>query len=160
MKKIFFLIGVFLFCCLIGKQGYSGEYVVVYDLYYQLTLYPESADNVIQENRKLFDERFWRCLSIVEQRAKDAFVKHQAMCQQLVDPRSRQQCEAENEAGKVWMWVQSLRIAISGRARWSETAVGQASIMGKHQLELLDPGTYEQIVRNFAPAMRWMLVCQ
>ncbi len=158
MKNLLLVVGALLLLCIMSVQGHTQQvYTVVYDLYYHLTLYPERGDEQIQRNQAAFGARFHSCLDQVQERAAQASRQHMAICNRHTGPRLRQQCAAEDEGGKFWTWARTVRSATHGDVRWSDTAMGQAGIIGKRAL---GPGQYEQIVRSEVPKWRSMLVCQ
>jgi hypothetical protein len=161
MKIIIIFLGSLLLSAIIVAGGYTQQpYTVVYDLYYQTTLYPKAGDQLIQQDMVRFDQRFHACLNQVQQRAAQASHQHRTYCNNaFIDPKSNQNCHNENEAAKIMMWVQTMRQVTQGNVRWSQTTLGQAAVMGKRQLESYYPGQYEQIVREVAPSLRSMMVC-
>ena len=158
MRNIPLLIGAVLVCCLVSAHvDAQQEYTVVYELYYQLTLYPENADELIRRNQTAFDSRFHSCLNVVQERAAQASRRHIAYCNQITDPHARSRCIQNDEGRKFWTWCRTLRSVARGEVRWSDTLQAQAAFVAK---QALGAEMYEQIVRSTVPKWRSMLVCQ
>ena len=152
MKNFLLVVGALLLLCIMSVQGYTQqEYTVVYDLYYNLTVYPENADELIRRNQRVFGGRFHSCLDRVQERAAQASREHMAYCNTLADPRSRAACAQEDEGGKFWTWARTVRSATRGEVRWSDTAIGQASLLAKREM---GPARYEKIVQREVPKRR------
>lgn len=161
MKYVLFLCGAVIFLFLMQMQVHAQQaYTVVYDLWYNTSLYPETGDDLIQNNQTIFNERFHSCLNRVQERAEQASQQHIAYCNQLANPQAQAQCIQNDEAGKIWTWARTMRSVTRGEVRWSNTMLGQANIFAKTSLEQLNPGLHEQIIRSAAPGMRQMFICQ
>lgn len=159
MKYVLFLCGAFMFLFLVQVHAQQA-YPVVYDLWYNTTLYPETGDDWIRNNQAIFNERFHSCLNRVQERAAQASEQHIADCNQKMNPQSRAKCKQNDEAGKLWTWARTMRSVTRGEVRWSNTMLGQTAILGKTALEQLNPGEHERIIRSAAPGARQMLTCQ
>jgi hypothetical protein len=145
-----------------GEGDYSGKgkgYSIVYDLYYNLMLYPESGDALIQENKRLFNKDFFSCLDVVQQRAMQDAQRHTNVCNQNTSSDDRAQCEKNNEGAKLFTWIKDIRSASRGDMPWSETFAGSTMIMAKRELERVRPGEYERIVRDGMQQIRPLLIC-
>ena len=161
MRYTGLLFAAFLLLYLISVQVHAQQvYTVVYDLYYQLTLYPENGDGLIEKNRALFDPRFYSCLKVVQERAAQTSRQHMGYCNRLENPQSQAECARNDEAGKFWTWTRTIRAVTREEVRWSETHQGQAAVMGKNALESLNPGYYEKIIRSTVPNWKPILICQ
>lgn len=159
MKKCLLLMVVAFFCVLVGVHGQAQQgYTTVYDLYYQTTLNPETGDQLIQQNRSVFDQQFYACLSQVQQRAAQASHQHQIYCDNtFVDPISNQRCHDENEGAKILEWAETMRAVTRGQVIWSQTTLGHVTIVSKQNM---NPNQWAQLVNQFAPRLMPMMVCQ
>jgi hypothetical protein len=161
MQKKIILAGAFTLCLIISFPAYAQQgYSIVYDLYYNLMLYPESGDELIRTNQKLFDSRFYSCMDEVQEKARQAGQRHSDGCNQLISPNDRAECEKNNEGAKLWSWIKDVRSACRGDTRWSETFAGSTMIISKRELERVRPGDYERIINDGIPQLRPMLTCE
>jgi len=161
VKIIIILASVLGFCFFINIPAFAQQgYSIVYDLYYNLMLYPENGDNTISRNQTIFDGQFYSCLSAVQQRAQRAAQQHTAQCNMINDLSRRAKCEQGNEGAKLWTWTRRVRSACQGQILWSQTDIGQVAIIGKNALESMTPGQYENIVKTTVPQWRSFLMCQ
>jgi hypothetical protein len=139
----------------VAQQGYS----IIYDLYYQLILYPEKGDQYIHSNSAMFNRKFYSCLSAVRQRALQEAQKHTDICRSYADPSERAKCEANNEGAKIFRWTNEIPPVCQGKELWSNTFTGSATIAGKQALKSVSPGQWEQIVKTQLPQWKPLFVC-
>ena len=163
MKKIFYAV-LFTFFLFTAGQGIAQNVnSIVYDLYYNLILNPESGDEFIRINHAVFDGNFYSCLAQVQQRAMQAGQQETNRCNGIVDPGKRRACHNNNEAAKIYTWTREIRPCCQGRGLWSQTTIGSSSIVGKREFEKLKvypPGTWEKIIRQTLPQWRPLFLCQ
>lgn len=161
MNKIIVVFGSIFIICLVMKIQVIAqeEYSIIYDLYYQLILYPEQGDHLINNNTSLFHSRFYSCLSVVQQRAQQAAQQHTNRCNNIINIHERAKCEQNNEGAKLYRWINEIRSVCQGNTSWSNTLTGSTAIFTKRQLESLSPGQYEHIVRTTLPQWRYLFVC-
>ena len=161
MRKSIILTAVMAIAMIMNLPAHSQQgYSIVYDLYYQLMLYPENGDSLIQNNQALFDSRFYSCLNTVQHRAQQAALQHNATCDNIIDPHARAQCEKNNEGAKLWSWTRQVRSACSGSILWSQTDIGWATSLGKRELDARMPGKYESTVRTMVPQWKSVFICE
>jgi|GEM_PF-6222675 len=132
-------------------------YHAVYDAWYNTSMYPEKGNQFIYSNQAVFNNRFHVCLNSVEKLTKYLSMQYIAGCNQKIDPREANICLQGNEAGKFVNWTQEIRQVVLGKVRWSETMIGQASMLAKNTL---GTETYETLISSSAPWARQQLVCQ
>lgn len=160
MNKIRMGAVIFALCLLlIAPVGAQQRHSLVYDLYYQLMLYPEHGNQLILNNIAVFDGEFYNCLSTVRERARQEALRHSAVCNHFADPYQKARCEANNEGAKLFRWTNEIQAVCQGNIMWSNTLTGRAAIVGKQALESVNPGQYEQIVRTQLPALRPFFMC-
>lgn len=156
-KRLVFIvllfIGLFSPNCAMAQQPYS----IVYDLYFAIVVMPEDGDAIIARNQRLFDNHFYRCLNEVHQRYTDESQNHYQFCDSVhINPARRQQCYRENEPAKFAQWFATINQVTRGQIRWSNTIIGQATILGKQQLGAL----YVNLQRQITPLHRPYMICQ
>lgn len=156
-KISFWIIMALLFLPLNGFT--QQHYTIVYDLYYQLILSPETGDQFIAINASHFNSQFYSCLSSVRQRALNEARQHNVICNQHADPHWRAQCESNNEGAKFYRWTDEIEPVCRGSNLWSNTPTGQAAIITKRNLDSMNPGQWERIIRSTAPSIRLALIC-
>ena len=161
MQRKIIWIGALAICIMMGIPVYAQQdYSIVYDLYYNLMLDPESGDGLIQKNQNLFNSRFYSCMDVVQQKAEQASQQHMAACNNIIDPHAKAQCEKNDEGAKLWSWIKAIRAACSGDMLWSETTAGKITIVGKKEMEKVAPGQYEKIINDSMPQLRPILICK
>ncbi len=162
MKNASIVACVFFLCSLGSVQVHAQqEYTVVYDLYYNLMLYPEDGDDIIQQNQELFDSQFYDCMNVVQNVAYQASREHMAYCNGLANQAAYSQCIKEDEGGKIVTWGRRVLSVIRGEVRWFDTDVAQAAILAKKMMNsIMGPGAYEQMIKGMVPQWRGLLVCK
>lgn len=159
-NKIIYAV-LFTFFLFIAEQGITQTgNSIVYDLYYNLILYPETGDQFVQINHAVFDGNFYSCLAQVQQRAMQAGQQETNRCNGIIDPGRRRACHNNNEAAKIYTWTREIRPCCQGNGLWSQTTIGAAAIVGKRALESMYPGAWEQTIRTTLPAWRPLFLCQ
>ena len=112
----------------VAKQNYT----LVADLAHAVLLTPEAGDQIIANNRNLFDSRFYEALNNRIRFFETHAARHYEYCNLYRrEPRANQQCYQENEPAKNMHYLQTLNDATRNITPWSRSLVGQASVIGK-----------------------------
>lgn len=148
-----------------GYAYAQAQYHTVYDLFFELTKYPETGDQLITKNQTLFDQQFYSCVNKLiqeyQRRANDRY----DFCETL-DGENRRQCHLNNEPMKMHNWLVSIVPVTRGQALWSQTIIGQESIWGKKYWETTlvpqTPGLTDWVsqVETVLPVQRPSLSCE
>jgi len=133
---------------------------IVFNVYAQSVLYPESFDDYVEENQRLFNQRFLTCLNglfiVYGQRAKE----HADYCNGFADPKMRSDCMARNEAATVGMWCLSLAATLKGTP-WLQTFSGDLAYTAKQFADaFLGPGAYVSLNEPFLQMLRPIFQCE
>lgn len=135
----------------------QAEYTIVFELYREVMLYPESGDQLINQNSQLYDQRFYTCLDDRMAYLTVAATNHYRWCDEVhSNPRFRSQCYNDNDPAKMHSVLRDIRAAATGQAAWSESFNSQVARLGKS----LMPDLYMQLTQAVMPVVRPYLLCQ
>lgn len=144
-KIIIVVISIFNFG--VGSAQSQNPPDILFDLYVESVLNPESFDNVIQNNQNLFDQDFSANLSCVMntlfQEAKDEI----EICNQHINPEWRKKCMDENIAVGLYYWCRSIFYVIYANKRWANTWMGEIIIFSKRLIEQTGMLDYEETAK-------------
>lgn len=139
----------------------SAPYDTVYQLFYNLTLSPETGDSQIESNKQLFTDRLYECASELIAKFQNFAMDHYKYCDQVhIDPEYLANCKNQNEPAKMYSWLREIIPVTRGEMLWSESFMDSATILGKKAM--VDVGKGEQyihIVKTSVPPWKPLMVC-
>jgi len=136
----------------------SEPYTIIADLAIAVMLTPEAGDQIIANNSKLYDSRFYSAMDDRIRYFQALAANHYEYCNQArPEPRANQQCYQENEPAKNMHLLQTLRDATRNNPRWSQSLMAQASVMGK---QAIGANTWSTLQRSFFAPIRPLFIVE
>jgi len=139
MNTYFKVFLVTMFCLVLGvgtnhAQNYQE---MLYELYVQSVMEPESFDEVIliKSTQGMFNNSFNSHLNCVQRRLLELNQEQIENCKQIGNPQLRWQCMQRNVVISAYLWSESVRQVIRGKKLWAQTPTGSAIIAGKRIIE-------------------------
>ncbi|MFX0199002.1 MAG: hypothetical protein ACFFCW_23005 [Candidatus Hodarchaeota archaeon] len=151
---------LFSICSVSTKANAQDVSTVVFNVYVQSALYPESFDDYVEENQRLFNQRFLTCLNVLFMRYGQRAREHADYCNGFADPKMRSDCMARNEAATVGMWCLSLAATLDGTP-WLQTFSGNQAYTAKQIGDaLFGPGGYVSLNESLLQMLRPIFQCE
>ncbi|OQW34312.1 MAG: hypothetical protein A4E19_02305 [Nitrospira sp. SG-bin1] len=133
------------------------------DLYYTSYMSPETTDEFIRENKRLFDKPFMKCLYGWRQKVMVKAGQEGKFCTLLPDEQYSD-CVKNNYTLGVYFWTLAIEEAIKGTA-WEETEVGAVAVRSKGACDFYDVilkglgRTCEEMSEEMIKNISKMLIC-
>lgn len=154
------LLVIFVFCASLTIVTAQDVSTIMFNVYAQSVLYPESFDAYVQENQHLFNQRFLTCLNRLLITYSQIAKQHSDYCNQFADSRMRSDCIQRNSAATIGMWCLSIQERLNGTP-WVRTFSGDLAYGGKQLTDaLLGAGTYLSLTQQFLPMVRGFFRCE
>ena len=153
------IVATLLFCASSVQATAQDTSTVMFNAYAQSTLYPESFDSYIRQNRSLFNQSFEICLGRLFKKYAPQVEAHMSYCRRIPDPRMRGECISRNKSAAVVGWTSSMVETLEGHP-WCMTFTGSFTCPGKKGWEALMPGFYVPMMENWLPTVRPIFQCE
>lgn len=151
---------LFSICSLSTKVNAQDVSTILFNVYVQSALYPESFDDYVEENQSLFNQTFLTCLTRLYNFYAQRAIEHADYCRGLPDPRMRSECMGRSDAATVGMWCISLAATLDGTP-WLRTFSGDQAYTAKQIGDaLLGPGGYVSLNGPLLQRLRPIFQCE
>jgi hypothetical protein len=157
-KLILFSVCFLLICPLFQSACAQQQNDIVYQLVYEIYKSPSTGGSIIHNRQYLFGNQFHGCLNELLAKFQTAGENHYQYCDNVyINPDYRAKCKQDNEPMKMRHLLRTLNSVINGQARWTDTLMGQAMMLGE---QVLPPAKYRQLIDSSIPRMKPQLLCQ
>lgn len=134
------------------------KYTLVADLAIEIMLTPEAGDEIIANNRNLFDSRFYDAIEDRIRYFESLAAESYKYCDVYrSEPKENRQCYQENEPAKNMYFLQTLRDATRDSPPWSQSLMGQASVTAK---QAIGANTWVSLQSNFFAQIRYLFLVE
>ncbi len=109
--------------------------VVLFELYVQSVVYPESFDSYVRKNSKEFDKNFFSHLDRVTSRISAEAREDIEACEKHANPKWFNDCLKDRTAAGMYFWCVSLRYVLDGKRTWAKTSSGAGILYAKKVMQ-------------------------